>query len=151
MSCVCSYESLHLCFCRAGALGGTQCAYSICFAKLVTKPLITIVHSITHNIDDALQVQLPFSVSLVAASNIEVSCSVCRQHCSPHWQSRVRLSFSANVHDWSWTPQSGIFLPLTTICRRRTYLSYPMALTPHMRFPTKTRRRPLWGSKTKQS
>jgi hypothetical protein len=40
----------------AGALGGTQCAYATCFAKLLSKPLITIVHSVHHNIDDPLQV-----------------------------------------------------------------------------------------------
>ena len=41
---------------NAGALGGTQCAYATCFAKLLSKPLITIVHSVHHNIDDPLQV-----------------------------------------------------------------------------------------------
>ena len=41
-----------------GAIGGTQCAFAICFAKLLAKPLVTIVHSVTHNVDDALQVHL---------------------------------------------------------------------------------------------
>ena len=41
----------------AGAIGGTQCAFATCFAKSLTQPLVTIVHSVTHNIEDALQVR----------------------------------------------------------------------------------------------
>ncbi|KAL4855480.1 Initiation-specific alpha-1 [Chlorella vulgaris] len=40
---------------KLGALGGTDCGYAICFAKLLTKPLVTIVHSVTHNVGDAFQ------------------------------------------------------------------------------------------------
>ena len=40
---------------RAGALGGTQCVFAACFAKLLEKPLATVVHSVTHNLDDPLQ------------------------------------------------------------------------------------------------
>lgn len=41
---------------KLGALGGTACAYSVCLVKSIRKPVISVVHSIHHNMDDALQV-----------------------------------------------------------------------------------------------
>jgi hypothetical protein len=51
---------------KLGALGGTASAMSLCFARALTIPLVTVFHSGTHaNMDDALQ----FTVQMLLAES----------------------------------------------------------------------------------
>lgn len=43
---------------KLGAFGGSSCAYAVCLVKSISKPVISIVHSINHHMDDELQVSL---------------------------------------------------------------------------------------------
>jgi hypothetical protein len=43
---------------KLGAFGGTSCSYAVCLVKSITKPVISVIHSINHHMDDELQVSL---------------------------------------------------------------------------------------------
>ena len=43
---------------KLGAFGGSSCSYAVCLVKSITKPVISVIHSINHHMDDELQVSL---------------------------------------------------------------------------------------------